>query len=280
MIFKRKQYIRIEPREKPEIKKDLWFKCEQCGKLLYKKKWEENFKICLHCETYGRMTAYERISLLADASSFKEYWGEMLSCDPLAFTGAKAYTEKLKEERQKTGLNEGIITGECKINGVSCILAVIDAGFIMGSMGSVVGEKFTRAAEYAIEKKLPMVSVSGGGGGARMYEGVISLMQMAKTSAAIGKLKKAGLLYISVLTDPTMGGIAASFASLGDVIIAEPNALIGFAGPRVIEQTIRQKLPPGFQRTEFLYEHGMIDIISKRAELKETISKLLIIIHT
>lgn len=280
MIFKRKRYVNIEPREKPEIKKDLWIKCEQCGKLIYKKKWEENFKICMYCDSYGRMTAYERIAQLADNGSFSEQWGEMVSSDPLEFTGVKAYTDKLKEERQRTGLKEGIITGACKINGVPCVLAVIDAGFIMGSMGSVVGEKFTRAAEYAIEKKLPMVSVSGGGGGARMYEGVISLMQMAKTSAAVGKLKKEGLLYISVLTDPTMGGIAASFASLGDIIIAEPKALIGFAGPRVIEQTIRQKLPAGFQRTEFLHEHGMIDIISKRAELKDAIGKILLVIHT
>ncbi len=280
MIFKRKKYISIEPREKPEIKKDLWIKCEQCGKLIYKKKWEENFKICMYCDNYGRMTAYERIAMLADQGSFAEQWGEMVSSDPLKFTGVKAYTDKLKEERQRTGLKEGMITGVCKINGIPCVLAVIDAGFIMGSMGSVVGEKFTRAAEYAIEKKLPMVSISGGGGGARMYEGVISLMQMAKTSAAVGKLKKEGLLFLSVLTDPTMGGIAASFASLGDIIIAEPKALIGFAGPRVIEQTIRQKLPAGFQRTEFLFEHGMVDIISKRAELKDTIGNILLVIHT
>ena len=280
MIFKKKKYVSIEPRERPEIKKDLWIKCEKCGKLIYKKKWEENFKICMHCDHYGRMTAHERIASLVDPGSFSEQWGEMVSCDPLNFTGVKSYIDKLKEERQRTGLKEGIIAGTCKIKGIPCVLSVIDAGFIMGSMGSVVGEKFTRAAEYAIEKKLPVVSVSGGGGGARMYEGVISLMQMAKTSASVGKLKKAGLLYISVLTDPTMGGIAASFASLGDIIMAEPRALIGFAGPRVIEQTIRQKLPAGFQRTEFLFERGMIDIISKRAELKEIIGKILLIVHS
>ncbi len=279
MIFRRKRYIKIEPKEKPEIKKDLWLKCEQCGKLIYKKKWEENLKVCPHCEFYGRMTAYDRIKMLADHDSFKELWTSLLSADPLGFTGVKAYTDKLKEEMQKTGLKEAIVTGECKIDGVPCMIAVIDAGFIMGSMGSVVGEKFVRAAEYAVEKKMPLVCVSGGGGGARMYEGVISLMQMAKTSASVGKMKKAGLLYLSVLTDPTMGGIAASFASLGDVIIAEPKALVGFAGPRVIEQTIRQKLPPGFQRTEFLYEHGMVDIIAKRADLKESIGKILKIIH-
>jgi len=280
MIFKRRRYVRIEPKEKAEIKKDLWFKCEKCGKLLYKKKWEENLKVCPHCGNYGRMSAYERINLLADTGSFKEMWADMTSCDPLNFTGVKAYKEKLKEEMEKTGLKEAIVTGECRIGGVPCVISVIDANFIMGSMGSVVGEKFTRAAEYALEKKIPFVCVSGGGGGARMYEGVISLMQMAKTSAVAGKLKKAGLLYISILTDPTMGGIAASFAFLGDIIIAEPGALIGFAGPRVIEQTIRQKLPQGFQRTEFLFEHGMIDIISKRQDLKENISKILHILYT
>ncbi len=279
MIFRRKRYTKVEPREKPEIKKDLWLKCEKCGKLIYKKKWDENLKVCPHCDFYGRMTAYDRVNMLADTNSFKEQWTSMFSSDPLGFTGVKAYPEKLKEEMQKTGLKEAIVTGECKIDAVPCVLAVIDAGFIMGSMGSVVGEKFARAAEYAIEKKMPFVCVSGGGGGARMYEGVISLMQMAKTSAAVGKMKKAGLLYLSVLTDPTMGGIAASFASLGDIIIAEPGALVGFAGPRVIEQTIRQKLPPGFQRTEFLYDHGMVDIIAKRADLKETIGKILKIIH-
>ncbi|MCM8778026.1 MAG: acetyl-CoA carboxylase, carboxyltransferase subunit beta [Candidatus Omnitrophica bacterium] len=280
MIFKKKRYVRIEPKEKVEIKKDLWFKCEKCGKLLYKKKWEDNFKVCPYCNDYGRMTAYERINMLADTGSFKELWANMTSGDPLNFTGVKAYKEKLKEEMHKTGLKEAIVTGECKIGGISSVMAIIDANFIMGSMGSVVGEKFTRAAEYALERKYPFVCISGGGGGARMYEGVISLMQMAKTSAVVGKLKKAGLLYISVLTDPTMGGIAASFAFLGDIIIAEPGALIGFAGPRVIEQTIRQKLPSGFQRTEFLFEHGMIDIISKRAELKENIIKILKILYT
>ncbi len=279
MIFRRKRYTRIEPRERPEIKKDLWLKCDKCGKPIYKKKWDENLNVCPHCDFYGRMTARDRIGMLADAESFKEQWPLMLSTDPLSFTGAKAYTDKLKEEMQKTGLKEAIVTGECKIEGVPCELGVIDAGFIMGSMGSVVGEKFVRAAEYAVERKMPFVCVSGGGGGARMYEGAISLMQMAKTSAAVGKMKKAGLLFLSVLTDPTMGGIAASFASLGDIIIAEPGALVGFAGPRVIEQTIRQKLPPDFQRSEFLYSHGMVDIISKRAELKETIAKILKIIH-
>ncbi len=278
MLFRRKRYIKVEPKEKPEIKKDLWLKCENCGKLIYKKKWEENLKVCPYCQHYYRMTAFDRIKMLADADSFKEKWDSLMSVDPLGFTAVKAYPEKLKEAIHKTGLKEAIVTGECKIGGIPCVIAIIDAGFIMGSMGSVVGEKFTRAVEYAVEKKMPVICVSGGGGGARMYEGIISLMQMVKTSAAIGKMKKAGLLYLSVLTDPTMGGIAASFASLGDITIAEPRALVGFAGPRVIEQTIRQKLPPGFQRTEFLYKHGMVDIIAERQELKETIQKILRII--
>ncbi|HNS32846.1 MAG TPA: acetyl-CoA carboxylase, carboxyltransferase subunit beta [bacterium] len=280
MIFKKKKYINLQPQEKPSIKKDLWIKCEQCGKLIYKKQWEENLKICTHCQFYGRMSAYERIASLADNNSFKEINGSMVSSDPLNFTGVKAYLDKLKEEMFKTGMKEGLVTGEGRIEGIPSVLGVLDAGFIMGSMGSVVGEKFVRAAEFAIEKKMPLVIVSGGGGGARMYEGMLSLMQMAKTSAVIGKMKSAGLLYISVLTDPTMGGVAASFAFLGDIIIAEPKALIGFAGPRVIEQTIRQKLPPNFQRTEFLYEYGMIDIISGRQELKQTIGKILQIFHS
>jgi acetyl-CoA carboxylase carboxyl transferase subunit beta len=280
MIFKKRRYINLEPREKPEIKKDLWIKCEQCGKMVYKKQWLENLKVCSHCQYYGRMSAPERISSLADPGSFREINGNMVSADPLKFTGVKAYVDKLKEETFRTGLKEGLVTGEAKISGVSCVIGVLDAGFIMGSMGSVVGEKYVRAVEYAMEKKMSFVTISGGGGGARMYEGMFSLMQMAKTSAAVGKLKTAGLLYVSVLTDPTMGGVAASFAFLGDIIIAEPKALIGFAGPRVIEQTIRQKLPPNFQRTEFLYEHGMIDLIAARHDLKQVIGQILQIFNT
>ncbi|MCK9265306.1 acetyl-CoA carboxylase, carboxyltransferase subunit beta [bacterium] len=280
MIFRKRQYVRLQPKEKPEIKKDLWLKCEQCGKLVYKKQLLENLKVCPHCQFYGRMNAYERIESLADTNSFKEINPNMVSGDPLNFKGVKSYIDKLKEETSKTGMKEGLITGEAKIKGIVCMLSVLDANFIMGSMGSVVGEKFVRAAEYSIEKKLPLISVSGGGGGARMYEGMISLMQMAKTSAVIGKMRNAGLLYLSVLTDPTMGGVAASFAFLGDIIIGEPKALVGFAGPRVIEQTIRQKLPPNFQRTEFLYERGMLDIVVDRHELKQTIGNILQIFHT
>jgi len=274
-MFRRKKFTEISPKEKVEIKKEMWVKCDNCGKMIYKKKWEELLKICPYCNKYSRLTAEERINMLADKNTFKELWKNMVSKDPLNFVGVKPYREKLEEEMQKTGMNEALVIGECKINGISAVLSVLDSHFIMGSMGSVVGEKFTRGCEYAISNGLPFISISGGGGGARMYEGVISLMQMAKTSAGVGKLKKAGILYISILTDPTMGGVAASFAFLGDIIIAEPGALIGFAGPRVIEQTIRQKLPPGFQTSEFLYQHGMIDMIVKREEMKEEITKIL-----
>jgi len=278
-MFRRKKFTEIYPKEKVEIKKEMWVKCDNCGRMIYRKKWEESFKICPYCNKYSRLTAEERIKMLSDENTFKELWKNMVSKDPLNFVGVKPYKEKLKDEMQKTGMKEALVIGECKINGIPSVLSVLDSHFIMGSMGSVVGEKFTRGCEYAISNGLPFISVSGGGGGARMYEGVISLMQMAKTSAAVGKLKKAGILYLSILTDPTMGGVAASFAFLGDIIIAEPGALIGFAGPRVIEQTIRQKLPPGFQTSEFLFQHGMIDMIVKREEMKETVTKILNIFH-
>ncbi len=280
MIFKRKRYIEIPPKEKVEIKKELWIKCENCGKLIYAKKLEENLKVCPECNFHFRMTARERINSLVDEGSFCEKWEDLVSLDPLNFVGVKSYKEKLEEDIKKTGMKEAMIVGTGKIGGVSVSLSILDSHFIMGSMGSVVGEKFTRICEFSIENGLPLISVSGGGGGARMYEGVLSLMQMAKTSAVIGKMKKAGILYISILTDPTMGGVAASFAFLGDIIIAEPKALIGFAGPRVIEQTIKQKLPPGFQTSEFLYEHGLIDMVVERKDLKETLIKILRIFHS
>ncbi|HOM26065.1 MAG TPA: acetyl-CoA carboxylase carboxyltransferase subunit beta, partial [bacterium] len=224
MIFKRKRYIEISPKEKVEIKKELWVKCEKCGKLIYTKKLEENLKICPECNFYFRMTAKERINSLIDAGTFSEKWGDLQSEDPLNFVGVKSYKEKLEEEMKNTGMNEAMVTGTGKIGNFPVAFCVLDAHFIMGSMGSVVGEKFTRLCEFAVENGLSLISVSGGGGGARMYEGVVSLMQMAKTSAAVGKLKKAGILYVSILTDPTMGVIAASFAFLGDIVLAEPSA--------------------------------------------------------
>ena len=279
MIFRRRKYTTLTPKEKPEIRKELWVKCEHCGKLVYEKKWKENFKICPSCNSYSRLTAMERIALLADPGSFREHWKTLFSADPLRFVGVKSYEEKIHEEMRITGLQEALVAGEARISEYPVILSVLDPHFIMGTMGSVVGEKYLRACELAVERKVPLVSVSGGGGGARMYEGMLSLMQMAKTSAAVGRLKKAGVLYISILTDPTMGGVAASFAFLGDITLSEPNALIGFAGPRVIEQTIRQKLPPGFQRSEFLYKHGMIDLIVSRKEMRGTLQKILSIFN-
>ncbi len=278
MIF-RKRYASLTPREKPEAKKELWVKCEHCGKIIYEKKWKELLKVCPYCKAYGRLTAGERIEQLADPGSFRELWPDIISADPLQFVGVRSYVDKLKEDMLRTNLKEAMVVGEAKIGGFPTCLAILDPHFIMGSMGSVVGEKFARICELCLEKKTPLVSVSGGGGGARMYEGALSLMQMAKTAAAVWRLHSSGLVYISVLTDPTMGGVAASFAFLGDIILAEPKALIGFAGPRVIEQTIRQKLPPGFQSSEFLYQRGMIDLIVERKDLKSTISRILDIIH-
>ena len=210
-----------------------------------------------------------------DDGTLAEYDTNMNSADPLEFVGIKSYKDKLKEDQAATGLKEAAITGEGAIKGRKVALGVTDSRFIMGSMGSVVGEKLTRLFERASKAKLPVIIVSGSGGGARMYEGILSLMQMAKTSGAVARHKQAGFLFISVLTNPTMAGIMASFASLGDIIIAEPKALIGFTGPRVIEQTIHQKLPPGFQRSEFLLEHGLIDMVVHRKSLKDTLAQLL-----
>ena len=221
------------------------------------------------------MGAYERIKLLIDENTFSEMDSDMHSVDVLKFKGVKSYLDKIREDSIATSLKEAVITGKGKIDGKQLVFGVTDSRFIMGSMGSVVGEKITRAIELATKEKLPIVIVSGSGGGARMYEGILSLMQMAKTSAALARHNEAGLLFISVLTNPTMAGVMASFASLGDVIIAEPKALIGFTGPRVIEQTIHKKLPEGFQRSEFMMEHGMIDIVIHRKQMKETLNKLL-----
>jgi len=274
--FKRKRKYAVLPiREGREIKKELWEKCEACGKVIYEKILNENLKVCPKCGYHFRLTAPERINITLDENSFQESNQEISSLDPLNFRSRHSYKEKLKEDREKTGLSEAVITGEGKIAGYPAILAVSDSHFIMGSMGSVVGEKIVRAAESALEKKIPFLSISAGGGGARMYEGMLSLMQMAKTASAIGKLKKAGVLYISLLTDPTMAGVAASYALIGDIILAEPEALIGFTGPRVIEQTIKQKLPKGFQRSEFLYKYGMIDKVLPRKEIKPTLTKIL-----
>lgn len=261
--------------KKRNMPEGIWTKCPSCTKLIYTKKLEESFYVCPECEHYLSLTARKRIEYLTDKGSFREDPWRLHSNDPLKFTGAKPYTEKLKSDQKKTGLDDAVVTGKGKMNGISMRLGVTDSHFIMGSMGSVVGEKLTRMIEAAIEEKVPVIIVSGSGGGARMYEGLYSLMQMAKTCAALSLLRAKSLPFISILTNPTMAGIMASFASVGDVIIAEPRALIGFTGPRVIEQTIRQKLPEGFQRSEFLLEHGMIDMIVARKDLKAQVASLL-----
>ncbi len=262
-------------KKRGDIPEDLWAKCEECGELIYRKKLDENLKVCHKCGYHFTLGARERVKLLIDEGTFKEMDPDMEALDPLNFSGPKTYKEKLLKDQELTGLKDAVITGEGKLGGRDVVLGVTDSRFIMGSMGSVVGEKLTRAIEKAIARKVPLIIVSGSGGGARMYEGMYSLMQMAKTSAALNKLDRSGGLFISILTNPTMAGIMASFASLGDFIIAEPKALIGFTGPRVIEQTIRQKLPPGFQKSEFLLKHGLIDMITHRKLMKESLSKML-----
>ncbi len=269
--FKRKE-PKIE--KKVKIPEGLWVKCENCKEIIYRKELENNFKVCPKCNYHFRISAKERISLLTDNGSFIELDPELTSPDPLGFQDTKPYKDRLQENEKKTGMKEAAIYGDAKLNGRDVVIAVLDFSFMGGSMGTVVGEKVARAAERALDKKIPLIIVSSSGG-ARMQEGMFSLMQMAKTSQAIGKLKEAGVLYISVLADPTFGGVTASFAMLGDIIIAEPKSLIGFAGPRVIQETIKQQLPEGFQRAEFLLEHGMVDLVVERKELKNTISRII-----
>ncbi|MFA5147226.1 MAG: acetyl-CoA carboxylase, carboxyltransferase subunit beta [Candidatus Omnitrophota bacterium] len=274
-LFPRKpKYTIVKVSKKRDIPEDLWTKCEECKELIYNKKLEENLKVCPKCGFHFTIGARERVKSLVDEGSFEETDAVMESLDPLIFEGPKTYKEKVKKDQEITSLKEAVITGDAAINGEKVVLGVTDSRFIMGSMGSVVGEKLTRAIERATKTKKPLIIISGSGGGARMYEGMYSLMQMAKTSAALSKMNEAGGLFISVLTNPTMAGIMASFASLGDIIVAEPKALIGFTGPRVIEQTIRQKLPHGFQRSEFLLQHGLIDMIVHRKNMRDTLSKL------
>lgn len=273
-IFGKPKYTIVRVKKK-EIPDGLWTKCESCSETLYNKTLEENFKVCPKCNYHFTLGAYERVHMLLDKDTFAEHDKDMLSADPLDFKGPKTYKEKLASDQNSTGLKEAVVSGEGYLEGKKIIIAVTDSRFIMGSMGSTVGEKITRIIESATKNKLPVIIVSGSGGGARMYEGMFSLMQMSKTCAALSYHHQKKLPYISVLTNPTMAGVMASFAGIGDVIIAEPKALIGFTGPRVIEQTIRQKLPPGFQRSEFLLEHGLIDMIVHRKNLKITLSQLL-----
>lgn len=274
-IFGKPKYTVVKVSKRKGVPDGTWMKCEGCGEMIYKKTLDENLKVCPKCNYHFVLGAHERIGMFFDEGTFEEFDKDMKPQDILKFKGQKSYADKIEEDRLATGMEEAAITGEGRVDNRRIALGITDSRFIMGSMGYVVGEKITRITEFATENELPLVIISGSGGGARMYEGMISLMQMAKTSAALARHNEAGLLYISVLTNPTMAGVLASFASLGDVIIAEPKALIGFTGPRVIEQTIRQKLPEGFQRSEFLLEHGLIDMIVNRKNLKDTIAQLI-----
>lgn len=271
--FRKPKYTIVAPKKK-DMPDGLWTKCESCGDIVYNKKVEENFKVCPKCDYHFQMSAWERVKMLADTETFQEYDSDMKSADPLKFSDSKPYTERLTEAQEKTGLTEAVLTGEMTVEGLPVVVGVLDFGFMGGSMASVVGEKVTRAVERARERRFPIIMVCSSGG-ARMQEGILSLMQMSKTSAALGLFSEDSLPYIAVLTNPTTGGVSASFASLGDIIIAEPKALIGFAGPRVIKQTIQQELPKGFQTAEFLLEHGMIDMIVRRPELKLTLARLI-----
>ncbi|MEW6214235.1 MAG: acetyl-CoA carboxylase, carboxyltransferase subunit beta [Nitrospirota bacterium] len=269
--FKKTKGIKTD--RKIKIPEGLWVKCDSCKEIVYKKEIDKNLKVCPKCNYHFRISARERLKLLVDEGSFIELDEDLISGDPLNFKDTVSYKDRIQENQKKSGLKEAVISGDALIKGYPVNLVVMDFSFMGGSMGSVVGEKVTRAVERSLEKKQPLITVSSSGG-ARMQEGIFSLMQMAKVSAAIGRLKDNGVLYISILCDPTFGGVTASFAMLGDIIIAEPKSLIGFAGPRVIEQTIKQPLPEDFQRADFLLEHGLIDIVVERKNLKETLAKL------
>lgn len=257
--------------KKPDIPKDLMFKCPRCGTVSFSEDFNRNGKVCPSCNYHSRLSAKERLDITIDKGSLVEFDKDMVSKNPIDFPG---YEVKQQALRAKTGLKDAVITGKATIRGREIVIIVMDSHFLMASMGSVVGEKITRAFEYATEHKLPVIAFTASGG-ARMQEGIVSLMQMAKTSGAVARHSEAGLLYITVMTDPTTGGVTASFASLGDIIIAEPKVLIGFAGRRVIEGTIRQKLPDEFQSAEFMLENGFVDMIVERKKMRRTLAHLL-----
>ena len=259
--------------KKVNIAEGLWVKCDSCKETVYRAEVDRAGRVCPKCRYPFRISARERIASIADEGSFEEREAGLRSKDPLGFKDTKRYTDRVKAARSKTGLEEAVLMGIARIGGHPVVLAVFEFGFLGGSMASVVGEKLTRAIELAIQKRLPLLIVSASGG-ARMQEGILSLMQMAKTAAALKRLADERLPYISLLTDPTTGGVTASFAMLGDLILAEPRALIGFAGPRVIAETIRQPLPEGFQRSEFLLEHGQLDLVVERREMRETLRRI------
>ncbi|WJQ06502.1 acetyl-CoA carboxylase, carboxyltransferase subunit beta [Geobacillus stearothermophilus] len=272
LFAKKKKYASLPSEQvRHEVPEGVMTKCPQCKKIMYTKELVKNLRVCLSCGYHHPMPARERIESVLDDGSFREYDADMISVNPLGFPG---YIEKLEEDRRKSGLNEAVVTGEGTLDGHPLVIAVMDSSFRMGSMGSVVGEKITRAVEQAHDKGVPFLIFTASGG-ARMQEGVLSLMQMAKTSAALKRFSNDGGLFISVMTHPTTGGVSASFASLGDYNFAEPGALIGFAGRRVIEQTVREELPNDFQTAEFLLKHGQLDAVIHRHKLKETLAVVL-----
>ncbi|MBW3535026.1 MAG: acetyl-CoA carboxylase, carboxyltransferase subunit beta [Gemmatimonadetes bacterium] len=274
MAWFRKEKQPLKASEKRDVPGDVFEKCEGCGEILYGEKLREHLNVCPDCGFHFRMRADRYVEILLDEASFEEMDAELASADPLGFTDLKPYAERIAAAEKKVGRKDAVITGSGTLEGMEVCLAVMDFRFIGGSMGSVVGEKIARCARAALERKVPLVIVSASGG-ARMMEGIYSLMQMAKTSAVLARLHEAGIPFVSILTDPTTGGVTASYAMLGDVHLAEPGALIGFAGPRVIEETIKQELPEGFQRSEFLLEHGMVDRVVDRRELRGTLALLL-----
>jgi acetyl-CoA carboxylase carboxyl transferase subunit beta len=273
MWFKKK--IEAKPEDKLKLPDGLWAKCEACGEILYRKELEKNLWICVKCQFHFRISCRDYINLLLDNAQFEEIDAHLEPMDPLEFPG---YKKKLKEAQQKMDMKDAVVYGLSSIDGVPLVFAAMDFGFMGGSMGSVVGEKVARAIRLAYDKEIPLIILSASGG-ARMQEGILSLMQLAKTSAELALLSQKRIPYISILTHPTTAGVMASYASLGDIIIAEPGALLGFTGPRVIEQTIGSKLPPGFQRSEFMLDHGLVDMVVSRKELRETLIKILNIVR-
>lgn len=263
-----------EPRPAQEEAESIWIKCSACQEILFRKEVERRLFVCPRCNAHLRLTVEQRLLTIVDRGSFNELDAALRSNDPLNFSDRRPYAERLATTQAKTGRQEAVVCGVAAIHGRAVALGIFDFAFLGGSMGAVVGERLTRIVEHAIHECLPVIFFSASGG-ARMQEGVLSLMQMAKVNMVLGRLREQGLPYISVMTDPTTGGVAASLSMVGDINIAEPQALIGFAGPRVIEQTIREKLPPGFQRAEFLLEHGMIDMVVERADLRRTLHQLL-----
>jgi len=275
MAWFKRESGELDPSGEKKIRTEgLWVKCEGCRQIIWKKDLEDNLNVCPKCGKHFRIDARARLAQLFDDGEYEVFSGNLVSTDPLKFVDLKPYSERLQRAQEETGLNDAVINGRGKLNGRAVIISAMEYSFIGGSLGAVVGEMITRAIEESLDRKQPLIIISASGG-ARMMEGVLSLMQLAKISAALARLDEARVPYVSVLTDPTTGGVTASFAMLGDLIIAEPGALIGFAGPRVIEQTIRQKLPPGFQRSEFLLEHGMLDAVIHRKEMKPYIARAL-----